>query len=352
MSSTTVEPGTTAPGPKTNRIGLTVVEYKGGKTTLCAGCGHNAISERIVEAMFEMGVEPEFVIKPSGIGCSSETPAYFLSRSHSFNAVHGRMPSVATGALLANRKLVCIGVSGDGDTASIGMGQFMHLIRGNLPIIYIIEDNGVYGLTKGQFSATADIGSKLKTGVLNDLPAIDTCALAIQMGATFVARSFSGDKKQLLTMLKAAIAHRGTVMLDVISPCTTFNDHEGSTKSYKYSKDHDEDISEVGFVPFFEEIAVEYDPGTTYDVEMHDGSHLRLRKLHEDYNPTNKVNAVKALMEAHDRGEVLTGVFYIDTIKPNFVALLNVTATPLAHLPQETVRPPKQVLDEIMESLR
>src|SRR5580658_1405960 len=245
------------------------MDYKGGKTTLCAGCGHNAISERIVESMYEMGVEPEFVIKPSGIGCSSKTPAYFLSRSHSFNAVHGRMPSVATGAMLANRRLVCIGVSGDGDTASIGIGQYVHLMRRNLPIIYIIEDNGVYGLTKGQFSATADLGSKLKSGVLNDLPPIDTCALAIQLGAT----------------LKAAIAHKGTVMLDVVSPCVTFNDHEGSKKSYKYVKEHEETLQEVSFVPHFEEIDVEYDPGTTVEVTMHDGSRLHLRKLEEDYDP-------------------------------------------------------------------
>ena len=343
---------TSSPAPKTNRIGLQVVDYRGGKTTLCAGCGHNAISERIIDAMYEMGVQPERVLKLSGIGCSSKSPAYFLSRAHSFNSVHGRMPSVATGATLANRSMLSLGVSGDGDTASIGLGQFIHLMRRNLPIIYIIEDNGVYGLTKGQFSATADIGSKLKTGVVNDLPAIDTCALAIQMGATFVARSFSGDKKQLLTMLKAAIAHRGTVMLDVISPCVTFNDHEGSTKSYKYMQEHEEAITEVGFVPHFEDISVDYEPGTTFDVRMPDGSHLRLRKLHDDYDPTNKVNAVKALMEAHDRGEVLTGVFYIDTAKPNFVDLLNMIDTPLAHLPQEAVRPPKQVLDEIMESLR
>src|SRR3974390_3477946 len=248
--------------------------------------------------MYEMGVEPEFVIKPSGIGCSSKTPAYFLSRSHSFNAVHGRMPSVATGAFLANRKLVCIGVSGDGDTASIGIGQFMHLMRRNLPIIYIIEDNGVYGLTKGQFSATADLGSKLKTGVINDLPAIDTCALAIMLGATFVGRSFSGDKKQLQTMLKAAIAHKGTVMLDVISPCVTFNDHEGSTKSYKFMQDHDEPINEIGFVASFEDIEVDYSSGEVYDVEMHDGSSLRLRKLKEDYDPTDKANAVRTLMES------------------------------------------------------
>src|SRR5271167_3177070 len=253
MGTTTNTP-TPAPAPKTNRVGLQVIDYRGGKTTLCAGCGHNAISERIIDALYEMGVKPERVAKLSGIGCSSKTPAYFLSRAHSFNAVHGRMPSVATGAILANRDLVALGVSGDGDSASIGIGQFVHLMRRNLPLIYIIEDNGVYGLTKGQFSATADLGSKLKTGVINDLPAIDTCALAIQLGATFVGRSFSGDKKQLLAMLKAAIAHKGTVMLDVISPCVTFNDHEGSTKSYSYVKEHEEMLQDLSFVPSFEEI--------------------------------------------------------------------------------------------------
>src|SRR3982075_4696469 len=294
----TVEPG--AAGPKTNRIGLTVMEYKGGKTTLCAGCGPHAISERIVDAMYEMGVKPERLMKLSGIGCSSKSPAYFMSRSHSFNAVHGRMPSVATGAMLANRKLICIGVSGDGDTASIGVGQFVHLMRRNLPIIYIIEDNGVYGLTKGQFSATADLGSKLKTGVINDLPPIDTCAMAITLGATFVGRSFSGDKRQLHSMMKAAIAHKGTVMLDVVSPCVTFNDHEGSTKSYKYMKDHEEPLQEVSFVPAFEDIAIDYDPGTTIDVTMHDGSHLRLRKLEEEYDPTNRIKAITRLNEAHE----------------------------------------------------
>src|SRR5690348_9340976 len=292
---------TSTPTPKTNRIGLSVLDYKGGKTTLCAGCGHNAISERILEAMYEMGVQPERLAKLSGIGCSSKSPAYFMNRSHSFNAVHGRMPSVATGAVLANRNLLALGVSGDGDTASIGMGQFIHLMRRNLPIIYIIEDNGVYGLTKGQFSATADVGSKLKTGVINDLPPIDTCALAIQLGATFVARSFSGDKKQLLNLLKAAIAHRGTVMIDVISPCVTFNDHEGSTKSYKYSKDHDEPVQDVGFIPGFENIDVDYDPGTTASVRMHDGSQLRLRKLDRDYDATSKVGALTLLAESHEK---------------------------------------------------
>src|SRR5216117_2845779 len=302
---------TSTPPPKTNRIGLSVLDYRGGKTTLCAGCGHNAISERIIDAMYEMGVKPERVAKLSGIGCSSKTPAYFMNRAHSFNAVHGRMPSVATGAVLANRSLLALGVSGDGDTASIGVGQFVHLMRRNLPIIYIIEDNGVYGLTKGQFSATADLGSKLKTGVINDLPPVDTCAMAITLGATFVGRSFSGDKRQLHAMLKAAIAHRGTVMLDVVSPCVTFNDHEGSTKSYKYMKDHDEPIHEVSFVPQFEEINVDYDPGTTTQVTMHDGSHILLRKLEEEYDATNRIEAVRRLMQAHEKGEVLTGLFYI-----------------------------------------
>src|SRR5499427_8476409 len=296
-------PGT--PAAKTNRIGLAVLDYKGGKTTLCAGCGHNAISERIIDAMYEMGVQPERVAKMSGIGCSSKSPAYFMSRSHSFNSVHGRMPSVATGAMLANRNLLTLGVSGDGDSASIGIGQFVHLMRRNLPIIYIIEDNGVYGLTKGQFSATADIGSKLKTGVINDMPPIDTCSLAIQLGATFVARSFSGDKKQLHAMLKAALAHRGTVMLDVISPCTTFNDHEGSTKSYKFVIAHEERLHDVDFVPAFEDIAVDYDPGTTLEVEMHDGSRLRLRKLEEDYDPTDRVRAVTRMNEAKRDGAML-----------------------------------------------
>jgi 2-oxoglutarate ferredoxin oxidoreductase subunit beta len=329
-----------------------MLEYRGGKTTLCAGCGHNAISERIIDAMFEMGVEPERVMKMSGIGCSSKSPAYFMSRSHSFNSVHGRMPSVSTGAILGNSTLTTLGVSGDGDTASIGIGQFVHMMRRNLPMIYIIEDNGVYGLTKGQFSATADIGSKLKTGVVNELPAIDTCALAIQLGATFVGRSFSGDKKQLLAMLKAAIAHKGTVMLDVISPCVTFNDHEGSTKSYKFMQEHDEAINEIGFVASFDEINVDYDSGQVYDVEMHDGSHLRLRKLHEDYNPTNKVQAVSTLMEAHEKGEILTGVFYIDTKKPTFIDLLNMVDVPLSTLPESMTRPPKAALDSLMASLQ
>jgi 2-oxoglutarate/2-oxoacid ferredoxin oxidoreductase subunit beta len=343
---------TPTPAPKTNHIGLTVIEYKGGKTTLCAGCGHNAISERIIDAMYEMGVEPHRVAKMSGIGCSSKSPAYFMGKSHSFNTVHGRMPSVATGAILANKDLLALGISGDGDTASIGIGQFVHLMRRNLPIIYIIEDNGVYGLTKGQFSATADLGSVLKTGVINDLPPIDTCAMAISLGATFVGRSFSGDKRQLLSMLKAAIAHKGTVMLDVISPCTTFNDHEGSTKSYKFTKDHEEPLHDITFVPAFEDISVDYDAGQSIDVTMHDGSSLKLRKLEEDYDPTDKIRSLTRMAEAHQKGEILTGVLYVNTKAPNFTELLNMSDLPLATLPESKTRPSKAVLDECMEALR
>ena len=262
------------------------------------------------------------------------------------------MPSIATGAMLANRHLIALGVSGDGDTASIGVGQFVHLMRRNIPLIYIIEDNGVYGLTKGQFSATADLGSKLKTGVLNDLPPIDTCALAIQLGATYVARSFSGDKKQISALLKGALAHRGTSMLDVISPCVTFNDHEGSTKSYKYVKDHDEILQEISFVPHFEEIDVEYDPGTTVNVSMHDGSSLRLRKLEEDYDPTNRIQAITRLAEAHDKGEVLTGLFYVNTKSPSFLDMLNMVDEPLATLPESLTRPGREALEAAMEELR
>jgi 2-oxoglutarate ferredoxin oxidoreductase subunit beta len=342
----------TTPVVKQNRIGLSVIDYRGSKSTLCAGCGHNAISERIIDAFYEMGIEPEHVAKLSGIGCSSKSPAYFLSRAHSFNAVHGRMPAIATGAAVANHKMLYIGVSGDGDTASIGMGQFVHLMRRNLPMIYIIEDNGVYGLTKGQFSATADMGSRLKSGTVNELPAIDTCALAIELGATFVARSFSGDKKQLAALLKAAIAHNGTVLLDVISPCVTFNDHEGSTKSYKFMKDHEEPLHDINFVPAFEEIDVEYEEGTGVDIELHDGSKMHLSKLEEDFNPTNRIEALKRLAEARENNEVLTGLFYLNANQPSFTDMLNLVDHPLGTLPQETLRPGKAVLDALMDEYR
>ena len=348
--STTVE--SPAPSKKVNRIGLEVVTYRGSKSTLCAGCGHNAITERIIEAFWEMGVNPTQVIKMSGIGCSSKAPAYFLAPSHGFNAVHGRMPSVTTGAVLANRNLIALGVSGDGDTASIGIGQFVHLMRRNLPLIYIIEDNGCYGLTKGQFSATADVGSKLKTGVVNELPPIDTCVLAIELGATLVARSFSGDKKQLSAILKAAIAHRGTAMLDVISPCVTFNDHEGSTKSYNYMKEHDDPLHEIDFVPSFENIEVDYDPGEAQEVQLHDGSHLVLRKTDHNYNATDRLSAYQAIEEARKKNEVLTGILYVNPQGTDFLELLHVVDEPLATLPQDRVRPGREALEEIMEELR
>ena len=336
---------------KINRIGLELPVYRGSKTTLCAGCGHNAISERIIDACFAMGIEPTQLVKLSGIGCSSKSPAYFLGSVHGFNTVHGRMPSVGTGALIANKNLVAIGVSGDGDTGAIGIGQFIHLMRRNLPIIYIIEDNGCYGLTKGQFSPTADVGSVLKTGVVNDLPPIDTCALAIQLGATFVARSFSGDKKQLTAILKAALSHRGTAMLDVLSPCVTFNDHEGSTKSYAYVKSHADQLEELDFVPYFEDISVDYEPGETQEVTLHDGSRLYLKKLAESYDPTDKMQALGVLHDTQERGEFATGLIYVKPAADDFLTTLNLVDEPLASLPEDRVRPSKAVLTEIMESL-
>jgi 2-oxoglutarate/2-oxoacid ferredoxin oxidoreductase subunit beta len=346
MSATTPVPR------KVNRIGLDVLNYRGGKTTLCAGCGHNSISERIIECFYELGVEPWRVAKFSGIGCSSKSPAYFLGMSHGFNGVHGRMPALASGALLANRNILGLGVTGDGDTASIGIGQFMHLVRRNIPMIYVIENNGVYGLTKGQFSATADVGSTLKTGTPNDLPPFDCCALALKWGATLVARSFSGDKRQLQAIFKAAIVHKGLSVIDVISPCVTFNDHEGSTKSYGYMKDHDEPLHELDFVPSYEDISVEIAEGETREVALHGGSRLRLRKLERDYDPSSRIGAMTALAEAEEKEEVLTGLLYVNTEKPTFLETLNMSDEPLATLPLEKVRPGKEALDEIMEELR
>ena len=338
--------------PPTNRIGLTVKEYGGLKSTLCVGCGHDVITRQITQALFEMGVAPHKVGKMSGIGCSSKTTAYFADRGHGFNAVHGRMPAVATGAALANPTLLYMGVSGDGDTASIGAGQFVHLLRRNVPMIYIVENNGVYGLTKGQFSATADLGSKLKTGVVNDLPAIDLCAMAIELGSGYVARSFSGDMKQLLALIKGAIAHRGTSLLDVISPCVTFNNHEDSTKSYKWAKDHEIPIQEIGFIPYFEEIQVAYDPGTTQDITLHDGSHIRLKKLREDYDPTDKRKALDLLLESQEKQEFLTGLIYVEPEKKDFLTLLGLPEEPLVSIPDERLRPSRESLDRIMEALR
>ena len=350
MATTTRQPP--APSKKVNRLGLTQHDYKGKPSTLCKGCGHDSISSQLIKAFYEYGIEPHRVAKLSGIGCSSKTPAYFLSQSHGFNAVHGRMPSIATGTVLANRDLIAVGVSGDGDTASIGIGQFVHLLRRNLPIVYVVENNGVYGLTKGQFSATADVGSKLKTGVVNELPPVDLCGLAVELGATYVARSFAGDPKQVVALLEGAFGHNGTAVLDIISPCVTFNNHQGSTKSYTWGKEHEEPIQQIDFIPFFEDISVEYQEGETAEVELHDGSHIVLKKLERDYDPTSRRRALDLLLDAHDRQEFLTGLIFVDPDQKNFVDLLHLVDEPLATLPTERIRPPKSALDEIMESLR
>jgi len=339
-------------GPKVNRIGLPIAEYKGGKSTLCGGCGHDVITNALVRACFEVGLEPERVAKFSGIGCSSKTPAYFLNRAHGFNGVHGRMPSVVTGAALANRSLACVGISGDGDTASIGMGQFIHLVRRNVPVVYVVENNGVYGLTKGQFSATADFGSRLKTGVLNDLPAVDLCGLAIEIGCSFVARSFAGDVKQLTEIMKAALAHRGTAFVDVISPCVTFNNHPGSTKSYDYAKDHEAPVHSIEFIPFFEHPMIEQVPGEVIEVEMYDGSKVRFRPVEAEYDPRDRHGAWHHLSEANAKGEILTGILFLDPAKPDFDSLVNLGGTPLAQLPDALLRPPREALDAINASLR
>ena len=343
--------GKPARAAKTNQLGNEIGLYRGAKSTLCAGCGHNAISERITQAFFEMNIDPYNVLKLSGIGCSSKSPAYFLSASHGFNAVHGRMPSIATGSLLANRGMLGIGVSGDGDTGSIGAGQFIHLMRRNLPFIYIVENNGVYGLTKGQFSATADVDSLLKTGQKNMYTPIDLCTLAIELGASFVARSFSGDKKQLSDVLRAAIAHNGTALIDVISPCVTFNDHQGSTKSYSYVQEKDEHFGEISFVPYFEDIEIDYEPGTTHNVEMHDGSHVLLSKLPEDYSPAGRCDAMQMLIRSRNKGELLTGIFYLNPKAETMYDMIDLADQPLAQLSQQQLRPGKAALDEVMQEL-
>jgi len=351
MAESVLKTGGAAETAKENRIGLKALDYGGGKSTLCAGCGHDAVSNQIIRAFYEMSVEPHKVAKFSGIGCSSKTPAYFLGKAHGFNAVHGRMPAVATGAILANHQLVGVGVSGDGDTASIGLGQFMHMVRRNIPMLYIIENNGVYGLTKGQFSATADEGSKLKTGVINDLPPMDLCALAVQLGCGFVARGFAGDPKQMVNILKAAIAHNGLAVIDVISPCVTFNNHDGSTKGYTYAKEHDELLHQIGFVPSYEQIEIDYEPGELREVTMHDGSRILLKKLEEDYDPSDAVQALQRLHRANESGQMLTGLVYLRPEKKSFMELLNVVDEPLGGLPLERTRPPREALDKIMKEL-
>lgn len=339
----TATPTRTPRAPKVNLIGLEKNAYKGSESTLCNGCGHDSISSRIINAAWEMGLNQTQVVKFSGIGCSSKTPAYFLGMSHGFNAVHGRMPSVATGALVANRSLVGIGVSGDGDTASIGIGQFKHLVRRNLPMVYVVENNGVYGLTKGQFSATADKGQTLKYAGTNPFMPLDVCLEALVANATFVARSFAGDAKQLEALLKAAMAHKGLAVLDVISPCVTFNNHESSTKSYAWGKEHEIQLHELNFIPSFEEITIdEYDDES--EVQLHDGSWLVLKKLSADYDPTDKQLAYQTLEEARREQKLLTGIFYIEPETLDFIDTLNLTDTPLAALKPQQLRPSREAL--------
>ncbi len=333
---------------------LPTVAFQGLPSTLCKGCGHNSITSHLIEACKSIGVDPYHTIKLSGIGCSSKTPAYFLQYSHGFNALHGRMPSVATGALLANQKLVCIGISGDGDTANIGIGQFKHACRRNVPMLYIVEDNGCYGLTKGQFSATADLNAHLRrsTGEENPIPPFDLCEEAIVGGASFVARSFAGDKKQLVPLLKAALRHKGTCFLDIVSPCVTFNDFDGSTKSWDWAKEHEEPLQEVGFVPRLPEIEVEQKAGQATRVQLHDGSWITLRALlHEEHDVTSRASALTLLEESHKKGEFLTGLLYLDTKRPDFLATLKTVDTPLALLTEETLRPRPEVLAKIMETI-
>ena len=337
---------------KTNRIGLEPLAYKGGKTTLCAGCGHNAITERIIDAFFEMGVDPTSVVKLSGIGCSSKSPAYFLNQSHGFNSVHGRMPSVLTGANLANRDLIYLGVSGDGDSASIGFGQFAHIMRRGVNMTYIVMNNGVYGLTKGQFSATADKGSVSKKGVANSDESIDLVSLAILMGATFVGRSFSGDKHQLVPLIKAAMSHKGAAFLDVISPCVAFNNHAGSTKSYDYVREHNEALNRIDFIEGREEITTQYAPGTMTTVQQHDGSWLRLRKLGEEYDPADKIAAMKRVQEGLQAGEVVTGLLYVDPTPKDLHHHLNTVDAPLNTLDTPDLCPGPGALAKINASLR
>jgi len=335
-----------------NQAGLTKKEYGGSASTLCTGCGHDSITLHIISAFYDLNIPPHRVAKFSGIGCSSKTPAYFLSSAHGFNSVHGRMPSVATGAAVANRSMVNIAVSGDGDTASIGMGQFVHIVRRNLPMLYIIENNGVYGLTKGQFSATSDKGSVLKKGEVNRLHSIDLCLMALELGCGYVGRSFSGDAKQMIPLLKGGLSHKGLSVLDVISPCITFNNHEGSTKSYKFVKEHDQAIHEIGFIPSYTPIDVDYDHGTTKVVTLPDGSHLTLKKIDRDYDPTNRQAAFDALHNSYEKGVCLTGLFYVNPDSVSYQEVEQIADTPLVELSIDQLRPPKSALDEIMDGLK
>src|SRR6184192_3503644 len=336
----------------TNALGYTRRDYEGAVSTLCAGCGHDSISAAIIQACFELSLEPHKIAKLSGIGCSSKTPTYFLGKSHGFNSVHGRMPSVLTGANLANLELIYLGISGDGDSASIGLGQFAHCIRRAVDMVYIVENNGVYGLTKGQFSATADKGSKARRGAVNTDSPIDLVAMALQLGASYVARSFSGDKSQLVPLIKAAIQHKGAAFIDVISPCVAFNNNPGSTKSFDYVREHNDAVNRLDFIPGREAITADYAPGTLETVVQHDGSMLRLRKLAPDYDPRDRVSVVAYLHDREAAGEVVTGLLYVDPAPADLHDHLRTVETPLNALDDGALVPGAAALEKLNASLR
>jgi 2-oxoglutarate ferredoxin oxidoreductase subunit beta len=349
---TYLRPNFRHPNAPVNRIGFTEKDYEGSISTLCAGCGHDSISAAIIQACFELSIEPHRIAKLSGIGCSSKTPTYFLGQSHGFNSVHGRMPSITTGANLANRDLIYLGVSGDGDSASIGLGQFAHVVRRNLNMLYITENNGCYGLTKGQNSATTDIDSKNKAGSVNPFAPIDLVNLALQLGATFVARSFSGDKAQLVPLIKAAVSHRGFAFIDIISPCVTFNNNAGSKKSYDFVREHCDATSTIDFVPMEQEITTDYGHGSSQDVTLHDGSVIRLQKVKQGFDPGSRRIALRAIKDAEERGEILTGLLYVDTDPSDLHDILNTVNKPLASLSEEVLCPGNRTLQSINDSFR
>ena len=337
---------------RVNSIGLTHGDYKGLPSSLCQGCGHNSITNQIIQVAYELSIKPDEILRLSGIGCSSKSPAYFLGQSFGFNSLHGRMPSIGTGALMANHHLRAIGVSGDGDTGSIGLGQFKHLLRRNVRMVYIVENNGVYGLTKGQFSATADEGQVLKYAGENEFPPVDICLEAIIAGCGFVARSFSGDAKQVRELLKAAFSHRGTAVLDLISPCVAFNNQETSTKSYSYGRSHEAPLHDFGWVPPAEEIKIDdHEPGEMRLVELHDGSYIQLRKLEEDYDPSDKIGAIQRVHMAEQTEELITGLIYYNPDRPNLAEAKNLVDTPLSQLEEKQLRPSPQALSDLMATL-
>ena len=335
-----------------NTIGLTMRDYEGSMSTLCAGCGHDSITAALVQALWELEVQPHMIAKLSGIGCSSKTTAYFAGSAHGFNSVHGRMAAIATGAAAANRDLLYVGVSGDGDSLSIGLGHLMHAMRRNVRVLYIIENNGVYGLTKGQFSASADVGSVLKHGQKNLFQPIDPVSVGLSIGATFLARSFSGDKQQLVPILKAAARHRGFALVDVISPCVTFNDHDGSTKSYHYTREHEVHATESDFIPVRAEVVASIPENGARSVTMHDGSVLTFRSVPQDYDPTDRISVMRYLQERHDAGEVATGVLYVDEDAPDMHELNGTSEAPLVSVPFATLCPGSDALAALQERWR